>query len=1056
MSAHSTNRTATWKTRLEIETLEERALMSASPLNWTAPGGSPNNIYLGVIGTKIEIFDNGRLVAHRDASATTSITITTSARVKNTIDIASTPTGVPTTINLKGAGDSVFIGDTGTTAGKSPLSKLSILPIRLVSNTTIPISKITLGGVTTPTIAAATMANILGAVTINGNLARGDSVTLGDSADTGSHHVILNATSVTGLAPAAINFSGISALAVDGSSGQSAYAVTAAAGHTYLTLEGGGDRVSVTSTSGTVTVYGKFFDSAFLAGPTSGVNSLTAGPGGATLSGTGYSDQVAGFTHITVDSQSASDGATLHGGAGGGNTFTASPTDAVLSYGIDTVEAVNFPAVTAFGADSSTDVATLTGAATGTNSIVAVPDDVSIVGTGYYIGASGFGVTSEYSESASDTASLYGSSFGTNTLVATPTQATLSGTGFRNTVYGCPSVTAHGGYAGDTAYLFGATSGANNLVATPSSTSMTGPGYSNTANNFAYVYVYSASTSDVANLSGAGSFLYATPTVTQLSGAGYFVQTSSFPTTYETMTSNTFELTSTGSLLERVPLAILTTNTMAADMVGAAPGAFAISGIHNIVATYWTTVDSAFDTVAIGKLIDANDVWDCNSTGIHIFGPAPTGAAVGIALTLNDLTNPGIQSVLFRDMVRDGALTYNGMLDTFNVVEEGTTVDAGTLQDLQLIVRCASTLLMPADVADLANSVINGEAGNGTFRCLNSAGNVVTTAMGNLSAGSSTYQLTMLVDTWFLGIDEPDAARPYSAVQGSLFSSGGPVYTDVRQGTVGDCWLLASVAEVAARDPGYLTSMFTDEGTNTINGATVEVYSVRFYSHEGYGVPHYVTVDTELPAGGGMYDHPGTGGPLWVALLEKAYAEAAGAGWVTTSHGNTNSYGALDGGWPSYALPALTNLSTYEHDINAGAAATAFQAGDLVCLCTGDSPNSNTIVPDHCYALVSYDPTSTSPFQIYNPWGTDANGNAGQYNGHTVLGLFNATAAFANSNFNKDSFASAAPDSHDDDLAGLLAEVRARTTAQAELNALLVALAESRTSGHSQDCILAA
>jgi hypothetical protein len=1021
MNKHRNTGMAQWKSRLNLEALEERSLMSANPLAWTAPATGPNDIHLGVVNNRVEVFDNGALVASQDVADTSAITITTAARVKNSVTIASTPAGLQTTINLKGVGDSVFVGDTGERASNPLFPKI----IAVTNNTTIgTIAAISLGGSTKPTIAAATMENILGAVTINGTVAGHDSVTLSDAKDSGSHRVTLTRTSVTGLAPVAINFTGISQLSVDGSSGHSGYLVSGAAGHTYLTLEGV-DGVTVTSTSGSVNVYGKLFDSASIVGPALGTNTLTAGPGGATLKGAGYVDQVSGFTRISVTSRSASDVATLNGANGGGNSFTANPTDAVLSYGIDKVDAVNFHHVTANGTGAANDVASLTGAATGKNAYIAGPGDVAFLGAGYFLSAVRFNNTTGHSQSASDAANLFGSALGNNTFFATPTLVAMSNATYRNEVDGFQTVTAYGGSTGDTAYLFGATSGVNTLVATPTSTSLSGAGYNHTATGFAYVYAYSASAGDVANVSGKGSFLFATPTTTQLSGNGYFVQSSNFPSTFESLTSTTFELTSSGSLLERVA----PTRTITA-MVRQAPGAVAIGGLHNI-ATFWTTVDSAFDTVAIGKLVNSDYVWDCNHTGIHIFGPQANGTAVGIAITLNDLSNASIQSVLFREMVRDGGLSYNAMLDTFGVVEEGATVDAATYADLQLLVRCASTLQMPADMTDLANSVINGQRANGTFRFLDASGNVATTGMGNLQAGSSTYTLTQLVDTWFLASAEPDSARSYSAVPGVLFGSGGPQYTDVRQGSVGDCWLLASVAEVAARDPGYITSMFTHLGTNTVNGQTVDIYSVRLYSHEGFGVPHYVTVDTELPAGGGMYDHPANG-VLWVALLEKAYAEASAAGWVTTSHGNSNSYGVLDGGWPSYALPALTNLSTAEHDINASGAATAFQAGDMVVLCTGDSPSSNAIVPNHCYALVAYTPSSSSPFKVYNPWGTDSAGNAGPYHGHTVYGLFDAPAGFINDNFAEQSIGSTAPDSiaatvDDAEIVAILAHVRARS-----------------------------
>ena len=50
-------------------------------------------------------------------------------------------------------------------------------------------------------------------------------------------------------------------------------------------------------------------------------------------------------------------------------------------------------------------------------------------------------------------------------------------------------------------------------------------------------------------------------------------------------------------------------------------------------------------------------------------------------------------------------------------------------------------------------------------------------------------------------VDHPAAAAAYTPVSGSLFGADGPSYLDVHQGDVGDCWLMASLAEVAARDP---------------------------------------------------------------------------------------------------------------------------------------------------------------------------------------------------------------------------------------------------------------
>ena len=135
--------------------------------------------------------------------------------------------------------------------------------------------------------------------------------------------------------------------------------------------------------------------------------------------------------------------------------------------------------------------------------------------------------------------------------------------------------------------------------------------------------------------------------------------------------------------------------------------------------------------------------------------------------------------------------------------------------------------------------------------------------------------------SWFT--QNPAAATAYSPAPAGtlLFNTGVPSYPDVEQGAVGDCWLLASLAEVAARDPNDIESMFTKDGSSTVDGSEVGYYTVRFFNNNGS--PVYVQVDTQFPSAGQEYDQVvnvlGTKA-LWVALAEKAYAEAGYLGYV--------------------------------------------------------------------------------------------------------------------------------------------------------------------------------
>jgi hypothetical protein len=227
----------------------------------------------------------------------------------------------------------------------------------------------------------------------------------------------------------------------------------------------------------------------------------------------------------------------------------------------------------------------------------------------------------------------------------------------------------------------------------------------------------------------------------------------------------------------------------------------------------------------------------------------------------------------------------------------------------------------------------------------------------------------------------------------TLFGPNGPSYKDVQQGFLNDCWLLAGLAEVAARAPSDIKSMFTYDGTTVDNGSVVGLYTVRFYNPSG--VAEYVQVDTELP-GNGMGDQP-VNNVLWVALAEKAYVEANAAGFVTSGHVGVDDYSALNFGYSSWALQAITGRqASGGNTINATSIALDWVEGQFMLFNT-TTPSSSAIVKDHVYALVGYDPSSSNPYQLFNPWGATATG--GTPESSSIFGLFSTNITFLSQNF---------------------------------------------------------
>ena len=258
----------------------------------------------------------------------------------------------------------------------------------------------------------------------------------------------------------------------------------------------------------------------------------------------------------------------------------------------------------------------------------------------------------------------------------------------------------------------------------------------------------------------------------------------------------------------------------------------------------------------------------------------------------------------------------------------------------------------------------------------------------------------------------PISPGTYQVVNGSLFGPNGPEYYDVKQGNIGDCWLVASLAEAAGRDPALVRSMFTYLGTYNENGNIVQLYDVRLFTGNG-GPAREIMVDNEFAMSGGTeYNAQVLGGVLWAALAEKAYVIAAAEGYVVNSITSTfhalpsNDYSYTDviGGWPYWALNAITgHASTEYYSVNNATLNTEMTVDDgLVVLATGN-PTNSLIVGGHCYALLADHPGATWQFTLFNPWNA---GSIVNYDGHSVYGsLFYCNQAFLDQNFDGFGFA---------------------------------------------------
>lgn len=321
-----------------------------------------------------------------------------------------------------------------------------------------------------------------------------------------------------------------------------------------------------------------------------------------------------------------------------------------------------------------------------------------------------------------------------------------------------------------------------------------------------------------------------------------------------------------------------------------------------------------------------------------------------------NIKDSGLQSAA-RARFTDGTLDRNDMIAVLRAAKDSSVVDATEITDLRNLISNASYLKLPDYVKVLSNKVVNGDTANQNYQGV---------SLGNLYAGSSDTQMENLISKWFLGSDRPTTSYTYQYASGSLFQNGISA-SDLKQGAVGDCYYIATLASIAQEKPSYIQNMFTDNGDGT--------FTVRFYKN---GAADYLTVDRYLPTDTwgnfayASYDssYSSSSNELWVALAEKAYAQLNESGWI--GQDNTNSYEGISGGWMDAVIEQVTGLST---SFVSASSMTSEQLVNLVnskqILTVGFVRGGGYgVYNSHAYAVTSYN-SSTGKFHLQNPWGEE-------------------------------------------------------------------------------------